>query len=446
MSASPARFPGLFLICTIQLNMKKNILPAYTLFLLCTCLFTLLCSAQPNDTLYKLYKTKQFTQLEQLNNNSQNPLYHFYRAVYLNACNQPAASNRQLDNLLQGKKIPPENISFEYWKLRGDNYVRLFDYKNAAAVENRLLKNFRGKYDSTNYQGEFNATKIWESLSNEKAQTIVQPATSIIPLTHDLAGLINIKVNSSGTDTNFVFDTGAGMSSITESLAQKLNFRFMPDTGIRVSGFNNISNAVRIAIADELKIGDIIISNEPFLVFKDEALSFAGGAYKINGIIGFPVAKGLGSIAITKDHLEIGSPAIVKAPAQKNLFVEELRPVLILTYKGKRIPFNFDTGANASQFSKTFFDEYGAELEKTGRIETSRYASAGGAVELKALVVPNVKFELGEEEIIFPEIKIDMENYHVSGNELYGNIGQDLLKRYKKVTISFTGNYLKLEN
>jgi hypothetical protein len=51
---------------------------------------------------------------------------------------------------------------------------------------------------------------------------------------------------------------------------------------------------------------------------------------------------------------------------------------------------------------------------------------------------------LGEQEINFPALKIDTENYHVSGNELYGNIGQDLLKQYKEVTISFSGNYLKL--
>jgi hypothetical protein len=402
--------------------------------------------AQANDSLYKLYKSKQFLELDQYNSNTKQPLYYFYKALYSNACNQPARSNQELNTFMQGKKDPPITIAYEYWTVRGDNYIKLFDYKNAAAVQRMLLKNFRERFDKEAYEGEINAVKIWESLIHEKAQRIIQPPATQIPLTHDLAGLINIKVNAAGTDTNFVFDTGAGMSSITESLAKKLKFRFMPDTGIKVSGFNGIYNPVRIAVADELKIGDIIVRNEPFLVFQDEALSFAGGAYKINGIIGFPIAKGLGSITIAKDHLKIDGSAIADAAAHKNLFVEQLRPILFMQYRGKNLPFNFDTGANISQFSKTFYDHFGAELEKSGKVETNRFASAGGAKETKVLVVQNVKFASGQHEVIFPEIRIDLENYHVSGNELFGNIGQDLLKRYKEVTISFTGNYLKLVN
>lgn len=406
--------------------------------------FTGRADAQPTDTLYRLYKAKQYVALDQLNKDTKHPLYHFYKGLYLNACNQPAQSNQELNTFAKGKKDPPQNVAFEYWTVRGDNYIKLFDYRNAASVQKMLLDNFKSRFNAEEYEGEMNAVKIWQSLVREKAQSIVQPTSAIVPLTHDLAGLINIRVSADGVDTNFVFDTGAGMSSITESLAKKLNFRFMPDTGIKVSGFNGIYNPVRIAVADELKIGDIVVHNEPFLVFQDEALSFAGGAYKINGIIGFPIAKGLGSITIAKDHLKIDGSAMPDAAAHKNLFVEQLRPVFLMTYKGKTIPFNFDTGANTSQFSKTFYDQFGAELKSTGKIETNRFASAGGEKETKALVVQNIKFLSGTEEIIFPEIRIDIENYHVSGKELFGNIGQDLLKRYKEVTISFTGNYLKL--
>ncbi|MDT9096702.1 hypothetical protein RSW32_25600, partial [Escherichia coli] len=84
--------------------------------------------------------------------------------------------------------------------------------------------------------------------------------------------------------------------------------------------------------------------NEPFLVFRDEALSFANGAYKINGIIGFPVAKELGRITITRKSLLIDAHREDNSFA-KNFFVEQLRPIVLLGYKGKLLPFNFDTGA-----------------------------------------------------------------------------------------------------
>ncbi len=37
-----------------------------------------------------------------------------------------------------------------------------------------------------------------------------------------------------------------------------------------------------------------------FIVFPDSVLSFAGGAYKINGIIGFPVIEQLQEVRIDK--------------------------------------------------------------------------------------------------------------------------------------------------
>lgn len=409
-------------------------------------LLSVTVAAQSKDNLYKLYKAKQFKALNDHNVNNDHPLHLFYKAVFANVCNQPALSNNYLDEYVAKVKQPPALISFEYWTVRNDNYVKLFDYKNASVTAEKLLKDYKHKYKKNDYVEEQHAARIWKSLINEEPQTLIRKGKVIIPMKRDIAGLINVKVSDNDTDTSFVLDTGAGISSITESLAQKMNLKIMPDTGIKVGGFSNIYNPVRIGIAEELKIGDITVYNEPFLIFQDEAFSFAGGAYKINGIIGFPIAKAMGTITITPDHLEIDDVPAADSAREKNLFIELLRPVLFLKYKGKTEPYNFDTGAGASQFSKKFYEVYGKELEKTGKYETRADAGAGGVRKHRSLIVKNVTFQLGDQEIIFPELDIDIENYHVSGKELYGNLGQDLLKQYKRVTISFKGNYLKLEN
>src|SRR5688572_5414993 len=155
-------------------------------------LFTVSVSIAQDDELFKLYKSKQFTALNQ-NNNPKHSLYHFYKAVYENVCNRPAASNKHLDAFMKGKKQPLESIAFEYWRLRGDNYIKLFDYKNASTVQQMLMTSYSNRYDSAQLKGEKHAVKIWQSLQKEKPQTTQQPARAIVPLTRDLAGLINIR-------------------------------------------------------------------------------------------------------------------------------------------------------------------------------------------------------------------------------------------------------------
>lgn len=401
---------------------------------------------QSKDNLYRLYKAKQFKQLNDNNSNNNHPLHLFYKAVFANVSNQPALSNNYLDQYIAKVKQPPSLIRFEYWTVRNDNYVKLFDYQNAYVTLHKTLKEYKHKYKKTEYEDELSTVKIWKSLIGQQPQTLTRTGKVLLPMKRDIAGLINLQVGTNDTITNFVFDTGAGISSVTESLAEKLNFKILPDTGILVGGFSDIKNPVRIAIAEELKIGDITVRNEPFLVFQDEAFSFAGGAYRINGIIGFPIAKAMGTVTITADHLEIDDIPAADSDREKNLFVELLRPVLFLKYKGKTEPYNFDTGAGASQFSKAFYEAHGKDLEKKGKYEKRTDAGAGGIREHRSLIVENVKFQLGPQEINFPEMDIDTENYHVSGKELFGNIGQDLFKQYKRVTISFNGNYLKLEN
>jgi hypothetical protein len=46
-------------------------------------------------------------------------------------------------------------------------------------------------------------------------------------------------------------------------------------------------------------------------------------------------------------------------------------------------------------------------------------------------------------KLINPDI--DTENHHVSSEKLYGNIGQDLLRQYKRVVIDFGNSHFRLE-
>jgi hypothetical protein len=117
----------------------------------------------------------------------------------------------------------------------------------------------------------------------------------------------------------------------------------------------------------------------------------------------------------------------------------------MLEYKGKLLPFNFDTGANTSSFSKPLFELDSTALLQTGKYIQATNASAGGATTRRVLEVPSLEMKLDGEIIKLINPDIDTENHHVSSEKLYGNIGQDLLRQYKRVVIDFGNSHFRLE-
>lgn len=417
----------------------------FTLAAICI-LSVLISSGQVKDNLYELYDSKQFPALHAANNNPDHPYYYFYKAVYANASNKPDSSLYFLKLFTGKKKTPPKELAFAYYKLENENYIRSFQFPEAEKTGRALVKKFAKEFTEDELKGSVNANLIWKALIRQPRQRIEQPVGDTLAFTRDLAGLINIKVGNDSLTTDFVFDTGAGLSSITESLAEKIGFTILPDSGILVSGFNNIYNPVRIAIAPRLQMGDIVVYNEPFLVFKDEALTFANGAYKINGIIGFPIAKELGRIIIEPKQLVIQKHTHDDPSLPRNFFMETLRPVLMMTYKGRMLPFNFDTGANYSSFTREFYELDSAALNAAGTRTTSTNAGAGGATTNEVLRMSKLEFVLNGETITFSNVPVDPGLQEYSKENLYGNIGQDLLRQYKKVILDFGNSHFRLEN
>jgi len=414
-----------------------------------SCLLFLLLSvnifSQSNKELSKLHKAKQFLLLDKENTNRKNPDFYFYKAVFANVCNKAALSNLYLDSFFISHKLPKKML-FQYWVLRNDNYVKLFDYKNAYQTNHTLNTEFKSRYKKDELEGSQQTENIWEALQNTEPQRISFKGLTTVPLSYDMAGLINIPVKCNGTDTNFVFDTGAGISSITQSLANKLKLHILKTNSVSIKGFTGISNQIKIGVADSIRIGDAIIMNPYFLVFNDSALTFANGKYKINGIIGFPIAKELGTITIEPTKMSIeNTRGAVNESHSKNLFIEFLNPFILLKFNGVELPYKFDTGASETLFSKSFFQKFkGNSSFSTSKITTTESASAGGSKKYKVYKPDTLNFELSDKKITFKQAEIDIENYHVDGKEIFGNIGQDILKRHQKVIISFDRNYLEL--
>ncbi len=98
-----------------------------------------------------------------------------------------------------------------------------------------------------------------------------------------MAGLINVPVEFKDSTFDFVFDTGANLSVITESYAIKAGLD-VRNVVFKVRAITGIDVNAKLGVAKLLKMGDVEVENVVFIVFPDSVLSFAGGAYRIRGL------------------------------------------------------------------------------------------------------------------------------------------------------------------
>ncbi|MCL9805754.1 retroviral-like aspartic protease family protein [Flavobacterium amniphilum] len=384
----------------------------------------------------------QFVKMDSVNNIEKTRDYFFYKAVYANVCNRPGLSNEYLDKL----KKSDITKSFRYYKLKNDNYIKLFEYKNAYETSEILTSKFATKFTAEELNDEINTQRIWEVLQKQKPQAIDSFTTISVDSKKDLAGLITTEVKANGTTSSFVFDTGAGISCITESMAKKMGLVILPDNNIKVMSFTGVENKVLMGVAPVLAMGSLIVHNAIFLVYPDDAFTFANGAYVINGIIGFPIIKELGTVTIAPGSLSFSKGAIAENK-EKNLFIDQLRPVLMLKYSGRTLPYNLDSGAKESSFTKSFYEKFQPFIEANSTKAIIKTSGAGGQeVAATVLELKNQSIQLGGKVIKLDTLQVDPENYGVYGRVNHGNIGQDVLGQYTKVIISFEGNYLGLED
>lgn len=418
--------------------MKKSILLLTTLIS-----STLFAQVKLNPELKSLADHHQYNVLFEKNKTNKADDKYYFDALYYSVLNQPKQSNELLKQFAVKNRASIKNI--EYWKLVNENNIKTFDYNQAYKASKYLVDNFKSELGSEEYIEEQNNMRIWKAIKDKPIQKIQSFSTISVPTHKDLMNLTTLEVEANNIKKDFVFDTGAGLNCITETLAKQMNFDIIKSETIKVKSFTGASNEIKIAIAPKLTIGDIAIENTLFLVFPDTAFTFGDGLYQIHGIIGFPVAKELGTITFETEKLTFSkTESNTKEP--KNLFFESLRPIVVLNYNGKNLPFNLDTGAQNSMFSKPLYQLFENEIKAKATKTTSTTSGAGGqqkTVELHQL--NNQTFKLNNQILTLPKMLIDAENFDVYGEYNYGNIGQDILSQYKKIIISFDHNYLKLE-
>lgn len=411
------------------------------LFLVATALFSLQAPAQSEADMQHLIRELQFVQAQEALKTYAGPHKLVYDALISNAFMKTQHSYAAV-NLIAPDSLT-DSLRFVCTRVNYDNAVKLGLYAEAFRLGKELTTRYSSYYPADRIQDEIEAVKIWKSLQHSRSPRVQKSGDSHLSFAKDLAGLHTLPVRIGKGVHPFVFDTGAGMNCLTQTYAQKLGARILSKEPIYVKGGTGHRNQVQIGIVPRLRFGKVTVHDAAFLVFPDSAFTFAGGAYRIDGIIGFPTISALGCIEMTADSITIPQQAPEIPGIRPNLAFDELSPILYLRVFDTELPCLLDTGDNDFSFNKTFHTRFADRL--TGERKTLQSGGAGGQRSYDALLATPFPITIGNQTLTPTTITVDTQHQHIHSPYLYGNIGQGILGKFRMTRIDFVNGVLTVE-
>lgn len=415
------------------------------LFIVAFVLISTLLRATDDDNLDSLLAHRHFFQLSralQGDKYAHLPVYRklYYQAFLHNFFHDLPNSNIVINTLLNKHKhqLNKNEIGNLLMK-KIDNHVKLYQYKQAYHAAQVLLTKYRLVLSDNERADARNSAIIWKGLQHIEPQTTTITKDTRIPYRRDLAGLINIPVSFADSTFDFVFDTGANLSVINESYARKARLLIL-NVFFKVQAITGLEVKAKLAIARELKMGDIIIRNAVFMVFPDSALSFAKGRYSIKGIIGFPVIEQLQEIHINKNAMTV--PQTATDRNIRNFGVDELFPVIAVGFNTDTLSFTFDTGAQFTFLNPPFYSKYKSLIDTAGESFDMQIGGAGGITKTKAWRLPEVTFTVAGHPVILKDVAVKTLSHTPKERLYYGNLGQDIMNQFQEMIINFRYMYV----
>jgi len=264
-----------------------------------------------------------------------------------------------------------------------------------------------------------------------------------VPLQDNALGSKSAEVTVNGVTLPWLMDTGAEISVLPRSTADRLGVRYV---GRSVSvGTATADVTGRVAVIDRLQLGDAVVENVPVLVLPDARLTAPAvtseQSYTIPGILGLPVFVAFGRIAWIEDgrRLALGADAPRPAGQTARIYWHDRGVGIPIRTANGIAGAHLDTGANATNlFSGGRALLSRAELVTLGN-RVVRRAGAGGMVEERLDELPTWTMRLAAVPITLDRITI------VHDPDRVASVGSDALRQLRTLVLDFEAMTMSAE-
>ena len=344
------------------------------------------------------------------------------------------SENLDLGNLLNSSMMFAMDLS------------RIGDNKAAAKMLSSTLDSIRTHLDSTTIVGVQQFINQYEALSKYNPYKITFENSAgtipfeIVPVGPEKNNSVLIHLRDSyinGVEADITFDTGAGVNIISKSLALKYNL--IPLEASSTVGGVGIQNG-NYAIAKELKIGDMIITDVPFYVINITTNNEEADQYIdcFDIVVGSELMLQLKDLTIDFVNHKITIPSVAPKRSQvfpNMCFSSSMNLLSKGIVQGNKMLMNIDTGdASYGSLDKRFFENNKEYITTHCKLDTIRGAGIGGVHISECYRIQNIELELGNNQLSVPEMVVLLEKN--TGGILYSyqcNLGLKSLMLFGKI-------------
>jgi hypothetical protein len=363
----------------------------------------------------------------------------YFAGVLANRAGRVAESIRLLNNALPSIRASRPDRAAVALQTLADDYSKSFRYSDAAQAYDDLLAHFAKQLDGDRLQGTRDDSGVLHILREAPEQTITWEGPTRLKTERNPLGSLNTELTVNGVREQWLLDTGANLSVVTQSFAQRLGLKFLPGMAQTGSGITGIENPLHVALLPTLQVGGATLHNVVVMVLDDANLKVGLGkqSYQINGIIGYPVFQALGTVTFLHSGGFQAGDRTRSSRTGAKMYIKLLTPVIECSVEGKNLPFSFDTGASGTDLSVRYYDRFHSESKEWKKGKSKNFG-AGGVVERTTYFQPQLRLGIGDKTVTLDRVNIFPKAMGAGIDELYGNLGQDVVAKFDSFTLDFS--------
>ena len=361
----------------------------------------------------------------------------FYRGVVASAFNDVKQAEKNLKSFI--KSAPQSEQVSDARALLIYIYMRAGRYRQALSeVESALAV----KPDDA---GLKNARALFGALSQYPEQSVVEHRFSRIRYSMK-GGNMFIPVEVNRKSANYIVDTGANFSLISEAEAKRLKLTIHESGGSKMGDSAGASVDVRIAVADQLTVGSIRLRHVSFFVVRDDQQPFIDLPSGERGVLGLPVLLAFQTLRWKQEGtFEVGfAPGSRKGP-KSNICFEGANLIIEGEFRQSKINVFLDTGATRTRALPLFAEEFASFINEFGRKGSDRVTGVGSSVEVDVVTLPELALRIGGFDAVLRPAQVLLKDTTSDSRWWHVWSGLDLLNQARVVTLDLKSMTLALE-
>jgi clan AA aspartic protease (TIGR02281 family) len=369
----------------------------------------------------------------------------YFEGILADRLSQPLRAIALLEKVLPEVRKSNRKRAATALDALAQDYFMVGRYQDATRRYADLLQHYSSLLNPAEQRAAQDNHDTFALLGDSAPQSISSVGSFSVSTRQDQIGNMDVPVEINGHTEWWMFDTGANITTMTRSTAGRLGLPLSKSRAQTQGGATGAEVALWTAIIPQITLGAAVIHNVVVTVMDDKDLAIdAGpqGKFQINAILGYSVLAALQTFTITGNDMQIGSSS-ARSQRTARLYVEQLTPLIAGSFNGEKLLFQFDTGNTGADLTQRFLKQF-PQLFASLKGEQGQFGGAGGARAASVYRLPRLELSFGAATAMFKNVTLFAGERGELLDDLYGNLGQGLLKQFQSYTIDFARMQLVL--